>query len=199
MRIDSRILDNMAEWMDKREEIPNGWIYLGDETERYILGQPGNRNMLVFGVNPSTATPGDNNIDPTVRKVRKLTAEDGYDGWIMVNLYPLRATDPRELPQKEDKKLLEKNLKVLKALVKAYRIDAVWAAWGNTIDTRFYLGDTLYNIQEELEGDFQWYYRGAMTKDGNPRHPLYMKSGENYEWFPAGDYAANWRYADAIL
>ena len=142
MRIDSRILDNMAEWMDKREEIPNGWIYLGDETERYILGQPGKRNMLVFGVNPSTATPGDNNIDPTIRKVRRLTAEDGYDGWIMVNLYPLRATDPRELPQKEDKKLLEKNLKVLKALVKAYRIDAVWAAWGNTIDTRFYLGDT---------------------------------------------------------
>ena len=84
-------------------------------------------------------------------------------------------------------------------MVKAYRIDAVWAAWGNTIDTRFYLGDTLYDIQEELEGDFQWYYRGAMTKDGNPRHPLYMKSGEKYEWFPVGDYAANWRYADVIL
>ena len=199
MRIDSRILDNLAEWMEKCEDIPNGWIYLGDDTERYILGQPGNRNMLVFGVNPSTATPGDNNIDPTIRKVRKLTAEDGYDGWIMVNLYPLRATDPKNLPQKEDKKLLEKNLKVLKALVKAYRIDAVWAAWGNTIDTRFYLGDTLYDIQEELEGDFQWYYRGAMTKDGNPRHPLYMKSGEKYEWFPVGDYAANWRYADVIL
>ena len=103
-----------------------------------FLLQPGKKNMLVFGVNPSTATPGDNNIDPTIRKVRKLTAEDGYDGWIMVNLYPLRATDPKELPQKEDKKLLEKNIKVLKALVKTYRIDAVWAAWGNTIDTRFY-------------------------------------------------------------
>ena len=142
MRIDSRILDNMAEWMEKREDVPKGWIYLGDDTERYILGQPGNRNMLVFGVNPSTATPGDNNIDPTNRKDRTLTAEDGYDGWIMVNLYPLGATDLRELPQKEDKKLLEKNLKVLKAVVKAYRIDAVWAAWGNTIYTRFYLGDT---------------------------------------------------------
>ena len=86
MRIDSRILDNLAEWMEKREDIPNGWI--------------------------------------------------------MVNLYPPRATDPKNLPQKEDKKLLEKNIKVLKAVVKAYRIDAVWAAWGNTIDTRFYLGDT---------------------------------------------------------
>lgn len=48
----------------------------------------------------------------------------------------------------------KKNLKILKALVKAYYIDAVWAAWGNTIDTRFYLGETLYNIQEELEGVF---------------------------------------------
>lgn len=110
MRIDSRILDNMAEWMEKREDIPKGWIYLGDDTERYILGQPGKRNMLVFGVNPSTATPGDNNIDPTIRKVRKLIAEDDYDGWIMVNLYPLRATDPKELPQKEDKKLLEREI-----------------------------------------------------------------------------------------
>ena len=76
MRIDSRILDNMAEWMEKREDIPKGWIYLGDDTERYILGQPGKRNMLVFGVNPSTATPGDNNIDPTIRKVRKLKVTD---------------------------------------------------------------------------------------------------------------------------
>ena len=199
MRIDSRIFDNMSDWMEGREDIPEGWIYLGDDTERYILGQPGKRNMLVFGVNPSTATPGDNNIDPTIRKVRKLTAEGGYDGWIMVNLYPLRATDPKDLPPKEDKKMLEKNLKVLKALVKAYHIDAIWAAWGNTIDTRFYLGDALNDIQKELEGDYQWYYRGAMTKDGNPRHPLYMKNGEKYKWFPVGDYAARWRYADDIL
>ena len=195
MRIDSRMLENMAEWMRKSADIPQGWIYLGDDTERYILGQTGKRNILVFGVNPSTATPGDDHIDPTIRKVRKLTAEDGYDGWIMVNLYPLRATDPKSLPEKEDKKLLEKNIKVLKALIKAYRIDKVWAAWGNTIDTRFYLGDTLYDIQEALDGDFEWYYRGAMTKSGNPRHPLYMKSQEKYVWFPVADYAANWRYA----
>ncbi len=112
MRIDARTLDSMSEWMEKREDIPKGWIYLGDDIERYILGQPGKRNMLVFGVNPSTAIPGDNNIDPTIRKVKKLVSEDGYDGWIMVNLYPLRTTDPKELPQKEDKKLLEKNLRV---------------------------------------------------------------------------------------
>ena len=111
MRIYAKMLENMKEWMDKQVDIPKGWIYLGDETERYILGRSGKRNILVFGVNPSSAMPGDSNIDPTIRKVKKLTTEDGYDGWIMVNLYPLRATDPKELPEKADKKLFEKNIK----------------------------------------------------------------------------------------
>ncbi|SCY69936.1 hypothetical protein SAMN02910292_02563 [Lachnospiraceae bacterium XBB2008] len=193
MRIDSKMLDNMPEWMNKRSDIPEGWIYLGDDEERYILGQPGNYNILVFGVNPSTATPGENNIDPTIRKVRKLVSEAGFDGWIMVNLYPLRATDPKELPKKANKKLIEKNIKVLQAVVKAYRIARIWAAWGDIIDTRFYLGDALYDIQQELVGDFEWYHRGSRTKAGNPRHPLYMKSGEEFEWFSVSDYAANWR------
>ena len=70
--------------MNKNEEIPQGWIYLGDENVRYYLGQPGYRNMLVFGANPSTASPGEENLDPTIRKVRKLCANAGYDGWIMV-------------------------------------------------------------------------------------------------------------------
>lgn len=199
MRIDKRILDDLKTWMEKRDDIPPGWIYLGDDEERYLLGQPGTRNLLILGVNPSTATPGDKNIDPTIRKVRKTAKEDGFDGWIMANLYPLRATDPKDLPEKADKKLIEKNIKVLKSLVKAYHIDRVWAAWGNTIDDRFYLGDALYDIVEELKGDFQWYYKGTMTRYGNPRHPLYLKSGEPYEWFPVWDYAAQWRYPDEIL
>ncbi len=80
MRIDKRILENMADWMRERSDIPQGWIYLGDGRERYLLRQPGKRNMLVFGVNPSNATPGVEHDDPTIRKVRKLTASAGYDG-----------------------------------------------------------------------------------------------------------------------
>jgi hypothetical protein len=177
-------------WEDKHE----GWIYLGDDKARYILGEPGKRNILVFGINPSTACPGEENIDPTIRKIRKLIMEDGFDGWIMVNLYPLRETDPKKLPRRADEKLIKKNINILKTLVSSYYVDRIWAAWGDAIDTRSYLGDTLYDIQEELVGDFLWYYRGQMTKAGNPRHPLYMKSGEPYVSFPVADYASNWRY-----
>ncbi len=192
MRIDQRQLANIPTWMEKRDDVPSGWVYIGDETERYILGQPGSHNMLIFGVNPSTAMPGENNLDPTIRKVRKIVAEEGYDGWLMANLYPLRATNPADLPTKADKKLLEKNIKVLKAINDSYTIERVWAAWGDIIDTRFYLGETLYDIQEALAGEFQWFYRGSLTRKGNPRHPLYMKSGEEFSWFAVFDYSVCW-------
>ena len=165
----------------------NGWIYMGSPEVRYVLGQPGKRNILVFGVNPSTAVPGKD--DPTVRKVRKLTAAAGYDGWIMGNLYPVIASHPKELPLKAEKKILESNLKYLKQIQEKYLIDAIWAAWGDAIGCRPYLGKALVDIQEKLDGDFEWFYRGTMTRKGNPRHPLYMKEGESFTWFPVFDYA----------
>lgn len=204
MRISKKALDNINDWMEQRDDIPSGWIYLGDDKERYVLGQPGKINMLVFGVNPSTAKPGENNLDPTIKKTRKLIYEETEcDGWIMVNLYPIRATNPDDLPEVEDKNLLEKNIKVIKAVVASYPILRAWAAWGDAIDKRFYLGDTLYDIAEETShgkgSDFEWCYRGSMTKHHNPRHPLYMKKGEEFHWFAVSDYAANWRYADTGL
>ena len=196
MRIDKRMLENLPEWMSKRDDLPPGWLYIGDEKERYLLGQPGKVNILIIGANPSTASPGEKNLDPTIRKIRKMAKEEWIDGWIMANLYPLRATDPKDLPMKADKKLLERNLKVLGALDNSYYIYRIWAAWGDIIDKRFYLGDTLNDIVDVLRGDYEWYYRGTLTRSGNPRHPLYMKNDEKYEWFPAGDYAAEWRFAD---
>ena len=58
-----------------------------------------------------------------------------------------------------------------------------------------------WHIEEEYfsERDCEWYYRGTMTRDGNPRHPSYIKSGDEYRWFPVCDYAANWRYADVYF
>ncbi len=195
MHIDKRILENMADWMRDKEDIPQGWIYMGDENERYLLGQPKKRNMLVFGVNPSNAKPGVENDDPTIRKVRKLTAAAGYDGWIMVNLYPVITPHPADLPEEPDQDLINANISVLKALQGAYRIDAVWAAWGDAIDTRSYLGDTLYDIQEALDGDLEWFYRGKLTRSRNPRHPVYMQEDGIFERFPVGYYAAYWRDA----
>lgn len=192
MKICGAVIQDMKIWMKENQSIPDGWIYLGDKNERYVLGQPGQRNILVFGVNPSTAVAGKD--DPTIRKVRSISQHEGFDGWIMVNLYPLVSTDPDLLPKVVDNNLVENNLKVLEAVAKSYYIDRIWAAWGNIIDKRMYLGEGLYDIQEVLCCiDAEWYYRGSLTKSGNPRHPLYMKTEEDFNWFPVADYAAEWR------
>ena len=67
----------------------------------------------------------------------------------------------------------------------------MWAAWGNIIDTRFYLGECLEEI-ERLTTDISWYACGKLTKQGNPRHTLYMKTDEKFDWFPVFDYLAAW-------
>ena len=189
MRILQKQLDNMKTWMESREDIPQGWVYIGNEKERYILGQPGSDNVFVFGVNPSTAIPEKD--DQTIRRVRKIAEHDGYDGWLMVNLYPMISSDPKKLPADPDKRLVDMNLQILLAAAAAYPIRTIWAAWGDTIDTRIYLYENLLAIQDQLPSRMEWFYRGEMTKQGNPRHPLYMKKDEKFSWLPVFDYTTS--------
>ena len=37
MRIDEHMLADLPAWMEKRDDIPKGWLYIGDEKERYLL------------------------------------------------------------------------------------------------------------------------------------------------------------------
>ena len=78
----------------------NAWIYDHSEPKaRYALGRKGIRPFVCFGVNPSTATPA--RLDPTVASVARFTEDHGYDGWLMLNLYPQRATNPDKMHKKD--------------------------------------------------------------------------------------------------
>lgn len=166
-----------------------GWLYIGDDNYRYAIGEPGSHNTVVVGINPSSATP--EKLDPTIRKVRKYVCQDGYDGWIMINLYPLRNKNPNEMPLSPDQALIGKNLEVIKEIMNRFPIGRIWAAWGNAINTRDYYIDTLEKIVDS--SDAQWFYRGDLTKFGNPRHPLYLPQDSTFEWFPVMDYFYSFR------
>ncbi|MCU0971806.1 MAG: DUF1643 domain-containing protein [Gammaproteobacteria bacterium] len=58
----------------------------------------------MVGLNPSTATR--DKSDPTAAKVERVARAHGYDGFVLVNLCPVRATDSRTLPATVDSKLL---------------------------------------------------------------------------------------------
>lgn len=130
---------------------------IGDAEVRYALIQKGNRMLFVVGLNPSTADT--EKPDPTMQSVMRIAEYNGYDGFVMINLYPKRATAPKDLPQACDPVLHRSNL-----------------AYGNNIDRRDYLLECLRDIIKVFEPHHpRWYHINSLTGKGHPRHPLYQK------------------------
>ena len=62
---------------------------IGDaEIYRHVLASRCAKPLVVIGVNPSTAD--ETYPDPTVRKVIGFAKLNNYDGFVMLNLQPLR-------------------------------------------------------------------------------------------------------------
>ena len=192
MEITFKRLEELRDYETARPEIPAGWVYLGDDKNaRYVLGEPKEHNILVFGVNPSTAKPG--NDDPTIRKIRKVIEKrKNGNGWLMMNLYPQRTPYP-ELLENNDT-LRENNLKVLSWVLKFFSIDVIWCAWGTAIERpcKSFLYESLGDIYDIVcmrgAGDIPWECYGRLTKEGHPRHPLYTALTEVFHPFNVQSY-----------
>jgi len=153
----------------------NNTIYLNssDNKYRYALGTRGKNTLYCFGVNPSTATP--EKYDPTITRVQQVALRKGFDSFVMLNLYPLRATNPNELPDIPDNNFISNNQDVIFHLPIA-RGSTVWAAWGNLVNSRDWLVSCRDSIISGLKYlNLSWVKMGDLTKTGNPRHPLYLK------------------------
>ena len=153
------------------------WIYRAsdDDKNRYILGIDGKRPLICFGINPSTARPG--NIDPTIRSVSRIAKYNGYDGWIMLNIYPQRATNPDNIDKNINSELFNENLYYISEILEIYKPDELWAAWGNLIKKRDFLMDCFTEISKIVkEHRCDWIAFGEINKSGNPRHPLFLRA-----------------------
>ncbi len=136
-----------------------------DGLYRYRLDRwwgPGPRVCWVM-LNPSTA---DAEVDdPTIRRCIGFAKTWGYDGITVVNLYPFRAANPADL-----KAWLRRGIGVMKARYdNGLHVDAatsrsaiVIAAWG------------AHTNEKTVPWHPVWHHLG-LTKDGHPRHPLYVK------------------------
>lgn len=162
-------------------------VYIKDDDNlnRFVLGDAGHSPLLCIGVNPSTATP--ETPDPTIRSVKRIAAYNGNDGWLMVNLYPQRATDPNDVDICPDEALVNRNILEIKSILSEYDIREIWAAWGNLIDMRKYYIDCLKGIYS-IASSYKWVTFGGVTKSGNPRHPLYLKTSAEKQAFDIKEY-----------
>ena len=69
------------------------WLYIPDfySEYRYILGTVGKRPLITIGINPSTAAP--DALDNTLKSVQRIALGNGFDSFIMFNVYAQRATN----------------------------------------------------------------------------------------------------------
>ena len=165
---------------------PDRWLYVPDfYTEyRYILGTRGEHPLICIGVNPSTAEP--DNLDNTLKSVERIAAFNGFDSFIMFNVYAQRATRPKDMDTERNEALHAENLAAFRYVLEASlpRRPAVWAAWGSVIEMRPYLPrcvEDMIALGEEYGAE--WFTAGARSKKGHPHHPLYLKKDSRLEPF----------------
>ena len=92
----------------------SNWIYINDlsNKHRFVLGENGKKILFCMGINPSYAEPTTiGKIDPTIRKVKAISSSNGFDGWIMINVYPERNTIFEDLSTTGNINIHKENLK----------------------------------------------------------------------------------------
>ena len=165
------------------------WLYAPNfySEYRYILGTRGQNPLICIGINPSTAQPGD--LDNTLKSVERIALGNGFDSFIMFNVYAQRATDPDAMEKICNPQLHRENLEAFRYVLSISEHPAVWAAWGTIIEKRDYLPRCLQDmLSVGAEYGAQWYCAGAVSKKGHPHHPLYLRKDEKLKPFDADAY-----------
>lgn len=148
--------------------------------------------LIVCGLNPSTAWARDGvgELDPTNSRIHGLAVGLGVSDVCMVNLYPFRHTDPKDLwnaiPWNFDG--VASSVKVCE-VVTSLGLPEPWtvvAAWGATVPSKR-SADSVWAWRRDYHhmhvqhaarylrvvGHGQLWCWGT-TKAGHPRHPLYL-------------------------
>ena len=139
-----------------------------NEIYRHLLGRMGKEPLVAICMNPSAANM--EYSDRTINRIIKVSEKLGYDGWIIANLYPERATRASKLGAYNNKQQ-KKNIKIIMKFLKCNGIKEVWGAWGNL--NYSVLTKSKEKLLSELKkADIKIYTFAALTKKGEPVHPL---------------------------
>jgi hypothetical protein len=139
-----------------------------DERYRYLLTRecaagPG---LTFIMLNPSTAD--DQVDDPTIRRCIRFAGREGAGRLVVVNLFALRATDPRELARHPDPAGPRNDEFILMHCRPGSRVVAAWGAHP-------FAAERARAVTAAVVGNGASLHCLGVTKDGHPRHPLYVR------------------------
>ena len=167
------------------------WLYVPNfySEYRYILGTRGEKPLICIGINPSTAAPDD--LDNTLKSVERVALHNGYDSFIMFNVYAQRATNPDDMEPACNPALHRENMEAFDYVLSLDKAGApaVWAAWGTIIEKRDYLPGCVRDMIRIGETrNAVWHSAGKRSKNGHPHHPLYLRKDSVLEPFDVSSY-----------
>ncbi len=150
-------------------DAPSTATYSDDERYRYDLirtwDASGGRINFVM-LNPSTATELAN--DPTVERCERRARALGYGAFRVTNIFAYRATDPRDMRACPEPVGGPDNDAAIEAA--ARWADQVVCAWG-THGAHLARGA---KVEALLRATGQPLTTLGLSKDGHPKHPLYI-------------------------
>jgi len=135
---------------------------------RYLLTREfgGESTCLFVMLNPSSA---DSEVDdPTIRRCISFAKREGFGRMEVVNLYAFRTADPSALFAAEDPAGVENDCEIRHAID---RSNAIVLAWGNHATP-----ERAVAVQRIVANSGKPTVSFGVTKQGSPRHPLYLSS-----------------------
>jgi hypothetical protein len=148
--------------------VTHGARFSRDGRYRYRLWRrwdPSRPVVAFCMLNPSTAD--ESTDDPTIRRCIGFARTWGYGGLEVVNLFALRATDPRELRRSHDPIGRLNDGYVVDAAARSAAMVIAWGAHG-VLRSRGAAALELLSPRARLLA-LGW------TTSGEPRHPLYLR------------------------
>lgn len=135
------------------------------------------RTLCWIGLNPSTAD--EQQLDPTLRRIKAYSEREGFSSFCMLNVYPYRATDPKvmkahyaTLDTIAAERIAFQNASHIRAAIRATGHRKFVCAWGVNAPK---IPPELFPIL--ISDEFHPLCLG-ITTDGHPRHPLYLSAAE---------------------
>lgn len=118
-------------------------------------------------LNPSTADAEAD--DNTIGRCTSFAKRFGFDGYIVVNLFAFRATEPEAMLAAADPVGPDNDAHILGALTGAGRVFAAWGAWGQQK-----IKDRTWAVRLLAARSYVKFDALRLTGKGQPGHPLYL-------------------------
>ncbi len=168
----------MIERTHIKGDAPSTAVYSDCERYRYMLTRTwdaAGRKALFVMLNPSTATEVQN--DPTVERCERRARALGFGSFRVTNIFAWRDTDPRKMRAATDPVGPANDAAIAESAPWADQIVAAWGTHGAHLDRGA-------AVERLLRDTGLPVFHLGLTKDGHPRHPLYIAYSQTPErWF----------------